>query len=304
MENKTEHLLEAYFSNALTSGEAAEVKTLLSDDPAFAAEFAWRKSVSQAVRFGMENDPLKTQLREMERRFRLRRIMLRGAVAVLVIVAVVTAILLLSRSSTPEQDPSEQKGKNDTLNKIAPIPANPGQAAAPLPEALPPGSPAPTIQTDQTQQQAAKKELLAQRAMVDTAFFLYPNLSGLNSAGGVEEEKEMAMDAFMLYDDADYAQAAKAFDALVKIDPDNLEYRFYHGVSLLGYKQFAPAERALVQVTRQQSKYQTPAKFYLGLAQIGNGRYEQGRRSLLDYLASETDEKYRAKARKVLDAMK
>jgi len=65
MENRAEHLLESYFSNALTAAEAAELKTLAATDSNVAAELAFQRRVATSVQSsslakGIQNTDWKT----------------------------------------------------------------------------------------------------------------------------------------------------------------------------------------------------------------------------------------------------
>ena len=50
MDNRTETLLELYFSNELSEKEAQELRTLLEDDPEAMAEWKWQQQIAQASR--------------------------------------------------------------------------------------------------------------------------------------------------------------------------------------------------------------------------------------------------------------
>lgn len=47
MENRAEHLIEAYFANELSPAEKAELKKLVSDDPKVAAELNFQQSIAK-----------------------------------------------------------------------------------------------------------------------------------------------------------------------------------------------------------------------------------------------------------------
>lgn len=49
MENRSEHLLEAYFAHSLTEAEAAELTSLLQSDQNLAAEMRFRQQIARAV---------------------------------------------------------------------------------------------------------------------------------------------------------------------------------------------------------------------------------------------------------------
>jgi hypothetical protein len=49
MDNRTEQLLEGYFANTLTEGEAKELRDLLDKDPEAAAEWRWQQQIAAAV---------------------------------------------------------------------------------------------------------------------------------------------------------------------------------------------------------------------------------------------------------------
>lgn len=50
MDNRTDTLLDLYFSNEISEKEAAELKGLLHNDPEAAAEWKWRQQISRTTR--------------------------------------------------------------------------------------------------------------------------------------------------------------------------------------------------------------------------------------------------------------
>lgn len=75
----------------------------------------------------------------------------------------------------------------------------------------------------------------------------------------------------------EYAQAAAAFKPVVEKDSGNAQYQFSYAVSLLGNKQYTDAANVFQALTKQESDYQTPAKYYLGLALTGAEKYKSAR---------------------------
>jgi hypothetical protein len=223
--------------------------------------------------------------------------MLQVAAVAAAITALVIATWLINPPGPPPGE-GQIAGIGDTLQNPGFIP----QETAPPPNPPSNTEVSPQEQLDQDEMQAEealrrqqeeqrKKRLLRDSIQQEVVanFRHFKNISRFNAAGGVEEDEEMAMHAFALYNEsaemeATYKKTVEAFKPIVEADPGNMENRFYYGVALLGDKQFAPAANAFQPVTEKQGKYQIPATFYLGMALSGAEQYKAGRKAFQDYL--------------------
>lgn len=276
MEKKYERLLEAYFAGTLSQAEQEEMNALLASDSDFAAEFAWQKSVASAIRLGVQNDPLTIKLSDLERRFRFRKVIIQISAVAATVVLLISAIWFFNRT-----DFSENKNPivapQDTTQEQPPRP----QAAAPqTPDTQNIATTQPPAGTNNPKPQIQNP---LQKAVIAN-FQHFQNTSKYNNAGSVDEKDSLAVKAYRFYNDSAYHQAAQAFKALVQADADNMENRFYYGISLLGDKQFAAAAKTLQPVTEKQGKYQVPAKFFLGMAFTGAGQFKESRQAFQEYL--------------------
>lgn len=310
MNTRTEHLIESWFANTLSEAEAAELRQILANDPEAAAEFAWQQSLSHAVRnASLETDALRIKLRDLERRFRFRRIMLQLTALAAVILALVVDVWFMGPQSGGG---SQIAATQDTLENPGFIP----QAPLPSHDTLPAEDTKPPRADEQDKQQAEKAlqqqrdQQRKQRALRDSLrlevianFRHFNNKTEFNTAGGVDKEKELAMNAFILYDQKNYAQAVQAFKPVVASAPGNMEYQFYYGVALLGNREYETAAEVFQQVVAQTGNYQTHAKFYLGLANTGAGRYQAARQAFQGYLEAPNNRQFKILAEKMLQQL-
>lgn len=289
MENNYERLLEAYFAGNLSQAEQTAMKALLANDPDFAAEFAWRQEVARAVRMGAEKDPTYLKLKELERRFRFRKVTLQISAA-----AATLVLLILVVKFAPSIFESEKPiatTPDSLLQKPAPALQNPVIQTPTVEKIKQDSIEAAELLKEQErkeeEERLKKKKLQAAiQKEVFANFDHYPNTSPYNTARGVKEKDSLAMRAYGLYNDKAYKQAAQIFKRVVEADPANVENQFYYGFSLLADKQFAAAAAAFqVTATGEQSLYEAPAKFYLGMAYSGAGEFKAGRQAFQDYLA-------------------
>lgn len=307
MNTRTEQLIEAWFANTLSENEASELRQLLATDPEVAAEFAWQQSLAHTVRTGkLGNDSIHDRLHEVERRFRFRHLTFRILAIAAAVSMLVVATWFLNRPA-PVSDQVSDTSQKDTLEtKPQPVVTTPQDSALLQKEAL------------EREKQAAEKELQRQKAEqqrlrklrdslnieVVANFQHFMNDSEFNAAGGVEEGKKLAKEAFILYDDKKYPQAAAAFKSVLQNDPANNQYQFFYAVSLLGAQQYDAATRSFRTLTKQESDYQTPSKYYLGLALTGAGRYKEARQAFQDYLATPNNRlQFKSQANKMLSKL-
>lgn len=96
MENKTEHLLELYFANALSPAEVSELQRLVAADPALRQEMAWQQNLANTLRTtslrdGIQNEALRHASAPPKTAIRRRLFMLSFAAAASVAVLVAAA---------------------------------------------------------------------------------------------------------------------------------------------------------------------------------------------------------------------
>ncbi|GAB4496148.1 MAG: hypothetical protein OHK0019_27290 [Saprospiraceae bacterium] len=307
MNTRTEQLIEAWFANTLSQNEASELQQLLATDPEVAAEFAWQQSLAHAVRTGkLGNDSIHNHLHKVERRFRSRRLTFRILAVAAAVTALVVAIWFLNRPA-PAPDGIPGASKTDTLEtKPQPVVTTPQDSDKLQKEALEKEKKAAEkeLQRQKAEQQRLRKLRDSLNIEVVANFQHFMNDSELNAAGGVEEGKKLAKNAFVLYDDKKYAQAATAFKSVLNNDPTNIQYQFFYAVSLLGAQQYESAARNFRVLTKQENDYQTPSKFYLGLALTGAGQYKEARQAFQDYLATPNNRlQFKSQASKMLSKL-
>jgi tetratricopeptide (TPR) repeat protein len=252
MENRTEHLLEAYFAHSLNATEAEELKTLLQTDPKLAAEFRFQQQIArsvkdQSLRSGIENQewakatipPVGQDAGTAIKRSMWSRYLYAAA-------AVIT-LLVLAWVYIPGG-----KGGDLIAEQTAP----------------------------------------------------YPNKMTFKSFGGDSQTvPQEVIQAFSLYDQAKYPEAAQALGSLVASYPDNVDYRFYWGVSLIHAQQYPTAIKALEPISQGQNDFKTVSYYYLGLAYAGNKEMDQAKTLLQRYLDATDGVSFRKQAKKVLDEL-
>jgi tetratricopeptide (TPR) repeat protein len=134
----------------------------------------------------------------------------------------------------------------------------------------------------------------------NTAF--YPNKMTFKSLGREDlTVPREVIQAFSLYDQQRFPEAADAFQALVTDYPDNVDYRFYWGVSLTHLRQYGKAITALEPIGQSENDYKTVARYYLGLAYAGNQEMDKAKTSLKQYLDAPDGVTYRKQATKVMN---
>ncbi|MCW5924152.1 MAG: tetratricopeptide repeat protein [Saprospiraceae bacterium] len=299
MENRYEHLLEAYFANTLNEAEKQEIKILLATDTEFAAEFAWQQSLARSIRTQTEKDPFDQKLKELERRFRFKRLILQ----ITAIAASIALIIFAYLSIPPVAEPNKEQVLQNQQERM-------GKAEEPSIQPAPNTTTAPDA--NQAQEQAEKERQQAERMMqqqrrqqLENArqdsllrqkmvanFEYFGNESEYNTAGSASDSKQLALIAFAIYNDIlkgedKHKEAVAAFKKLVAVSPDNSEFQFYYGIALLGNKQYKEAIEPFDKVSRDDNtneNYQTNAFYYLGMAHAGTGNYSKARAAFQKYL--------------------
>ncbi|MCC7465427.1 MAG: tetratricopeptide repeat protein [Saprospiraceae bacterium] len=136
----------------------------------------------------------------------------------------------------------------------------------------------------------------------NTAF--YPNKLTFKSLG----QEALAVpgeviQAFALYDKQQYPQAATALEAVVDTYPDNIDYRFYWGVTLIQTGQYSRAVQALEPIAQSANDYRTVSWYYLGLAYAGNKETDKAKSYLRQYIDAPDGVTYRKQVIKVLEEL-
>lgn len=132
----------------------------------------------------------------------------------------------------------------------------------------------------------------------------YPNKMKFRSLGDEAQEVPAAViQAFSLYDQGMYGEAALALQPIVTANADRMDYRFYWGVSLLMDKQYAAAVSALSPVAQSQDERRIPALYYLGLACAATGDKACALQNLQAYIDAPEGVTYRKQAQAVKDAL-
>ena len=307
MNTRTEQLIEAWFANALSETEASELRQLLASNPEAAAEFAWQQSLSHAVRTGkLGNESIHDRLHQVERQLRFRQLTLRTlAIAAAVSTLVVAIWFFSSRTETPDAE-MPVAVQTDTLEtNPQPVLTTPQDSAKLQKEALEKEKQAAeeALQRQKAEQQRLRKLRDSLNIEVVANFRHFMNNTDFNTAGGVEEGKKMAKEAFILYDDKKYPQAATAFKSVLQNDPANNQYQFFYAISLLGAQQYPAAASILQSLTKQEGDYQTPSKYYLGLALTGAGKYKEARQAFQDYLKAPNNRQFNSLTKTMLSKL-
>jgi tetratricopeptide (TPR) repeat protein len=97
----------------------------------------------------------------------------------------------------------------------------------------------------------------------------YPNVIDPGTRGDVGTQ---SIEALKLYEQGNYAAALKSFDEYLHLNPNDLESRFYYGISALMKEEFDIAERELQSVSNSDSRLSNQATWYLALARINTNK--------------------------------
>ncbi|MEO6039993.1 MAG: hypothetical protein ABIQ93_16390 [Saprospiraceae bacterium] len=108
MENNSEHLLEKYFANALSSAERSELQQMLSNDPALRQELAWQQNLglalrSKSLRDGLQDPALRDAVLPPQPAVR-RNLFLLSLAAAASVVALVAAVWFFSLPKDPVEN--------------------------------------------------------------------------------------------------------------------------------------------------------------------------------------------------------
>jgi hypothetical protein len=280
MENRFDSLLEAYFAGTLTQAEQEEMKALMAANPDFAAEFAWQQSVARAILAGTKKDTAYLKLKELEHRFRFRRVIIQISTIAATVVLLISAIWFFNRNDF-------SKNKNQILTPQDTVQQQPSRPQASVPQTLDSQNIATTKENHGTNKPKQVQNPLQKDVVAN--FRHFKNITRYDNAGSTDEKDSLAVKAYRYYNDSAYHQAAQVFRRMVEADTSNMENRFYYGICLLADQQFAAAAEAFQMVTEKQTTYQTPAKFYLGLACTGAGQVKKARQAFESYLAAPRD---------------
>jgi tetratricopeptide (TPR) repeat protein len=146
----------------------------------------------------------------------------------------------------------------------------------------------------------------AAEGLVAESFEHFPNKMKFKNLGAVEENvSPEVLEAFAAYDLKKYDLAATKLTAVVKANPDRLDYRYYLGVASVGAKKYQPAIDVLLAVAQDTSSaYNTPACYFLGLAYAGVKDVPLAKKYLQACIAAEDGVPYREQAEKLLEGLK
>lgn len=134
----------------------------------------------------------------------------------------------------------------------------------------------------------------------------FPNKMKFKNLGeGAETVSPDVLDAFAEYDQKNYLNASQKLIAVVNANPTRMDYRFYLGMSFLGYKQYAASINALTMVAQDKtSAYATPANYFLGVSYAGINDVAQAKKYLQAYIDATDGVTYRSQAKRLLQSLK
>lgn len=131
----------------------------------------------------------------------------------------------------------------------------------------------------------------------------YPNKMKFKNLGGdpAETATPDVLEAFALYDQKNYQEAATKLTPIFNSNPDRDDYRFYLGVSFSGAHNDHQAINVLMPLAEKTgSSYATPACFYLGKSFIQVKNPKQAKIYLEKYLAAPDGVGFRKQAEALL----
>ncbi|QMU30515.1 tetratricopeptide repeat protein [Adhaeribacter radiodurans] len=100
-------------------------------------------------------------------------------------------------------------------------------------------------------------------------------IASVQRNGSAQNTQQQAMQA---YEEGDYQLAAKAFESCLSLTPQDIDCRFYLGLSYLETQQLPKAEQTLKQVIQATpNEYTTRAQWYLALVYLINNKSKDAR---------------------------
>lgn len=293
MENRLEHLTESFLNADISPQEEAELKSILQADSSRATEFGYQLHLARHSDLAGRHDPLKARLRMEEARLssggRSSFRWITGSVCVLA-----TALVLFFLWKEPKVVPSERAtapsvaaSDSSGTQPAVPVKAPEGPAMKPVPAGSPPPRRPTPFHADPD-------------SLLNRYFKHFPNKVTIPVAGVEDTIPQAVAEAFRYYDERKYHEAAPRFKNIVQDFPTESSYKFYYGVSLIGDKQYKPAIDPLQYLTRFDNEYRAPSKYFMALAFIGTGRYDEAKRVLSSYLGDAYGGQYRNNAKELL----
>ena len=105
----------------------------------------------------------------------------------------------------------------------------------------------------------------------------YPNIIDPGTRGDVGTE---SIEALHLYEQGNYEEALSSFDNYLHLNPQDIETRFYYGVTALMNNEFEIAERELQTVANSNSRLVNQATWYLALVRINTNQIDKAKENL------------------------
>ena len=122
----------------------------------------------------------------------------------------------------------------------------------------------------------------------------YPNVID----PGTRDVGTQSIEALKLYDEGDYEAAIVSFDDYLHVNPDDMEARFYYGISAMMSERPQIAEKELLTVAKGDSRLKNQARWYLSLNFIKEEKIDEARENL--QLLIEGDSSYGKKAKELM----
>ena len=89
-----------------------------------------------------------------------------------------------------------------------------------------------------------------------------------------------SIEALKLYDQGNYEEALNSFDEYLHLNPEDLESRFYYGISALMNNEFEIAEKELQSIANSDSRLSNQATWYLALSRINTDKIDLAKENL------------------------
>ena len=105
----------------------------------------------------------------------------------------------------------------------------------------------------------------------------YPNVIDPGTRGDVGTQ---SIEALKLYDQGDYEGALSSFDEYLNLNPEDIETRFYYGVTALMNNEFEIADKELQTVANSNSRLANQATWYLALTRINTDKIDLAKENL------------------------
>lgn len=123
----------------------------------------------------------------------------------------------------------------------------------------------------------------------------YPNVIDPGTRGDVGTQ---SIEAFLLYEQGDFEAALTSFDEYLHLNPEDVEIRFYYGISALLTDENEIAEKELQTVADSDSRLENQATWYLALARIKLEKIDLARENLNSLIEGKSS--YGPRAEKIM----